>query len=315
VSDISTDSYDTQIRRETNAAVAERRDFLAGLTDGTPAAPADQNAAATAVITDTGAATDRRVEVIRRSSSALAASDGGVTALLGVVADRADATEVRAAALDALRGASFLVGTFARHRTAYRDVLRDLLSDTVPELREVAVATLAQEHDPVVQETLADGLDGNGDLPVDRPTAIRALAEDDHLDNLPRLRELLASGSPDERQEAIRYLGSYPEARDEVEAALRDQDEYRAVRQQSAASLRALDPARFQEVAKEIATDSGDYDDVRTVSLTALQHLGDTEAVYRDGDFLDRVREIRDESSAPQTAAAAQEMLDHGPDS
>ncbi|TCK22797.1 HEAT repeat domain-containing protein [Pseudonocardia endophytica] len=313
MSDTPTDQ-DARLRSEIDRVAADYDAYVAELTSDQGATTDDHIAAAAAALTDTDLPADRRTEVLRRSRPVLVSTGRGIECLLQVVGERANASSLRLDALAALRAAAFFVDTFEPYLTAYRDVLRDLLTDDDADLRRRAVSTLANEHDPVLQEMLADGLDGNGDLPVDRPTAIRALAEDDHLDNLPRLRELLASDSPDERQEAIRYLGSYPDARDEVEAALRNQDEYRAVRQQSAASLRALDPDRFQEVAKEIAVDSGDYDDVRTVSLSALQHLGDTEAVYQDGAFLDRVREIRDDASAPHAAAAAQEMLDRGPD-
>lgn len=312
MSDTPTDQ-DARLRSEIDRAAAEYDAYVAELTADPAADTDDHIAAAVAALTDTDLPADRRAEVLRRSRPVLVSTGRGIDCLLRVVGERANDPALRTAALAGLRAAAFFVDTFAPYRTAYRDLLRDLLTDDVAGLRKRAVSTLANEHDPVLQQTLTEGLDGAGTLPVDRATAIRALAEDDHLDNVPRLRELLGSDSPDERQEAIRHLASYPEARGIVEAALRDRDEYRAVRQQGAASLRALDPDRFREVAKEIAADAGEHDDVRTVSLTALQHLGDTEQVYGDDAFLDRVREIRDEGAAPQAAAAARTMLDRRP--
>ena len=312
MSDTPTDE-DARIRSEIDRAATDHDAYVSELTGSEDAGTAEHLDAAIAALTDSGRPTDRRAEVLRRSRSVLISSDSGVDCLIRGVGDSGADPSLRGAALGALRAAAFFVDVFAPHRTAYLDLLRTLLTDADAGLRERAVSTLATEHDPVLQESLAAGLDGEGTLPVARATAIRALAEDDHLDNVPRLRELLASDSPDQRQEAIRYLGSYPEARETVEAGLRDQDEYRGGRQQGAASSRALDPERFQQVAKEIAADSGDYADVRAVSLTALEHLGDTQRVFRDDAFLDQVREIRDEGAAPQAAAAARDMLDGGP--
>ena len=163
---------------------------------------------------------------------------------------------------------------FRPHEQAYQQALRNLVTDPEPRLRERAVAILAVRHDPEVQQLLLAGLQGKGTLPVERGRAIQLLAEDDHLDNLPWLRELYGSGSDEARQEAVRLMGSYPAAAETLESVLRNKDEAAEVRQQSAASLRNLAPARFETAARDIAGDETEHPDVRATSAQAVEHLG-----------------------------------------
>lgn len=266
-----------------------------------------------AVLTDTTQPPATRIEVLSRLAASLSRSDEGIEVLLGIVRGRDDDPGVRAAALAVLGSAAFQVARFRPFRRAYDDVLHDLVDDPVPALRETAVTTLAQGRDPVVQERLLAGLRGDRPLPVDRELAVRLLAEDDHLDVLPLLQDMYREGSPDARQEAVRFMGSHPDARETLEGILRDKTESPEVRQQSAASLRYLAPESYEATAKEIATDSEDDPDVRTASLTALQHLGDPEQVYGDAEFVGRVEAISREEPASPVAEVARELLDRRP--
>jgi hypothetical protein len=108
-------------------------------------------------------------------------------------------------------------------------------------------------------------------------------------------------------------MGSYPAARTTLEGILRDKSESTSVRQQSGASLRQLAPDRFDTVAKEISTDATDDPEVRTASLRVLQHLGDTARVYADTDFVNRVRDVSSDQSAPEVAEVARELLEQRP--
>lgn len=151
-----------------------------------------------------------------------------------------------------------------------------------------------------------------GPLPVERGRAIQLLAEDDHLDNLPWLEELNKSDSEDARQEAVRLMGSYADAAETLEGVLRDKGETAQVRQQSAASLRNLAPERFEDVAKEIATDTADDPEVRTACLHTLQHLGDRGRVYGDAEFVGRLEDVGRDESAPQVAQGARNLIEYG---
>jgi HEAT repeat protein len=265
------------------------------------------------VLTDATLPPESRVAVLRRLAAVLSRRPEYIETLLRIVRDRDDDPAVRDEALRVLGSAAFQVARFTPHRQDYEDALHDLIDDPVPALREQSVTVLAQEHDPVVQETLLAGLRGERELPVEREEAIFLLAEDDHLDNLPWLRELYRSGSPEVREQAVRFMGSYPQARTTLEEILRDKSEPSGVRQQSAASLRSLDPDRFEQVAKQVVTDATDYPEIRVASLTALQHLGDPDRVRADSAFTDRVRELRADASSPEVAEVARDFLEQDP--
>ena len=251
-----------------------------------------------------------RTEVLQRFAASITRSDEYITAMLAIVRDQAERVPaVRATALNVLGSAAFQVARFQAHRSAYDAVLHDLVTDPETRLREVAITELAVSHDPDVQQTLLDGLNGAGALPVARDRAIQLLAEDDHLDNLPWLRELYDQGSDDARQEAVRLMGSYPSAVEQLEVVLRDRAESTQVRQQSAASLRHLDRRRFELVAKAIAIDEDEEPDVRATSLHTLRHLSDNATLHGDAKFMERLRAIGSDGSAPDLARCAREIL------
>jgi hypothetical protein len=284
-----------QLQQQVAAAGEEHDRYMASLQQA--AGPQHEMAAvdpALAVLGDRAQPEERRLEVIRRAAVGMAAWDQYVVVLLTIAGDRDEPPELRMVALQTLGAAAFEVLRFRPHEDDYRSMLRTLAGDPDGALREAAVSTLAVQHDREIQQVLIAGLEGRGELPVGRERAISLLAEDDHLDNLPWIEELY--GSPDEpaRVEAVRLMGSYTAARDTLEAVARDRDESAQVRLQSAASLRNLDAAASDAVAKEIAVDPAEDPAVRTASLTALHHLGD---VYDDDAFVQRLQSVSEEGS------------------
>jgi hypothetical protein len=270
---------------ELRAAEAERDSFLSKLEEVAPKSEAAQAGAealaaraeeppALTVLRDKTQPAAARLEVIEHLGLRIAGFGETVEALLGIVEDTEDEADVRLAALWLLGSAAFQVVRFRPYQQSYQQALRNLVGDRDARLRDAVVSILAGQHDPEVQQVLITGLEGAGTLPVERERAIQLLAEDDHLDNLPWLKELYESGSDDARQEAVRLMGSYPDAAETLESILRDKDESSAVRQQSAAALRNLAPERFETVAKEIAADESDHPDVRATSAQAVEKLG-----------------------------------------
>lgn len=325
MSEQAAERLEEELRREVSEAQAAHSQYLSELAATAEASRAARSSRgeilrgdvdedpAMSVLTDTSLPDEPRVEVLQQLGPSLSRRDEFIEALLAIVKDRNDSPVVREATLQALGSAAFQVVRFRPHQRAYNDALHDLVADPVPALREAAVSILAQEHDPVVQETLLEGLRGDGPLPVERERAILLLAEDDHLDNLPWLQELYRSGSEGAREQAVRFMGSYPAAQTTLEGILRDKSESTGVRQQSGASLRYLAPDQFEAIAKEISTDTTDDPEVRTASLSTLQHLGDTARVYADTEFVNRVRDVSSDESAPQVAQVARELLEQRP--
>jgi HEAT repeat protein len=322
VSEPTVDSLAEELRREVSEAQTSREEYLSRLESATRQRSVSGEESiggggdgdpVLALLTDRTQSEDARLELLRRLAAVLSRRDDYIEGLLAVVRDQDDAPAVREAALRVLASAAFQVDRFTPHQQAYDEALHDLVGDPLSALRQRAVSILAQRHDPVVQETLLAGLRGDRPLPVDRELAVRLLAEDDHLDVLPLLLEMYRTGSPDAKQEAVRFMGSHADARETLEGILRNKSESAQVRQQSAASLRYLAPESYEATAKEIATDTDDDPDVRTASLTALQHLGDPERVYGDADFVGRVEAISREESASPVAEVARELLDRRP--
>ena len=313
-----------QLRRELEEAEADRSRYLSRLVDVAAGGrgersgpvPADVlESPAMLVLADRSQPDAERIELMRRLGASLSRDPGYIEALLTIVTDRDDSPDVRTAALRLLGSAAFQVVRFRPHRTAYLDALRELIDDPVPGLRHTAVSVLARENDDVVQQVLLDGLRGDRPLPVDRALAIELLAEDDHLDNLPRLQEFYRSDDEGDRVSEVRYMGSYPAAQDDLESVLRDKRESASVRQQSAASLRLLAPERFEAVAKEISVDTDDDPAVRAACLQTLNHLGDATTVYGDAEFVNRVAEVGRGDAAPEVAKAARDLVEQQPDS
>jgi HEAT repeats len=284
-----TESAAEKLKREMEAdlraAESERDSFLSKLEEIAPEsvaahAEAEERAVraeeppALTVLRDKTQPVATRLEVIDHLGLPIAGFGETVDALLAIVQDTEDDADVRLAALWLLGSAAFQVVRFRPYQQAYQQALRNLVGDPDARLRDAAVSILAGQHDPEVQQVLLTGLKGTGTLPVERERAIQLLADDDHLDNLPWLEELYESGSDDARQEAVRLMGSYPEAAETLETILRNKEESSEVRQQSAASLRNLAPERFETVAKEIAADETDHPDVRATSAQAVEHLG-----------------------------------------
>ena len=306
-----------EMERQMSAAAESRDRFLSQLSETASASAGLESVGeepAMTVLKDTSLPEETRVEVIARLGAGITRRDDYIEVLLAIVQDAGDAAPVRAAALQALGSAAFQVARFRPHEQAYQRALRNLAGDQDASLREAAVAILAAHHDPEIQQTLRAGLEGRGPLPVGREQAIQLLAEDDHLDNLPLLRELYEGGAEDARQEAVRLMGSYASASDTLAGVLRDKGETAEVRQQAAASLRNLAPERFEALAKEIATDSSDDPDVRRASLHTLQHLGDSERVHRDAEFISRLETVGGEESAPDVAQGARDFIERLPD-
>lgn len=314
-----------QLKRELEAALdareARHEAFISEVAASASASRAsargelaDDEEPALVVLHDKTLPADKRVDVLWRLSAEITRRDDYIEALLDIVQDGNDDDAVRSVALQVLGAAAFQVARFRPHAQAYEQALRNLVSDDDARLRDAAVDRLAVTHDPEVQQVLLAGLKGEGPLPVPRGRAIELLADDDHLDNLPWLEELYETGSDAQRQEAVRLMSAYPAARETLERVLRDKDEATQVRQQSAASLHNIAPEHFEDVAKEVATDTEDYAEIRTVSLLTLQHLADSERVLGDGRFLDRLQDVAADAGESPVAEHARNLIERRPD-
>lgn len=292
------------LRRAIASARDDHERYLTHLAEAGGIKDQPRAANAPVVVANTALADETRIEVLRRMSATLGGRGEHIETLMTVVGDGDDSPAVRAAALDLLAAAAFQVALFAPYRGRYEDLLRTLLTDPVEDLRRFAAGTLALAHDPQLQDVLERGLRYEETLPVERHHAIRMLAADDHRDNRRWLDELYRDGDEAARLDAVRYLGSYSDAGDDLERVLRDGNESTVVRQQAGASLRYLAPERFGAVAKEIALDATDDPEVRVACLTTLRYFG-----ADDTDFVERVRALSEGEG--EVAQAARGLVEH----
>jgi hypothetical protein len=158
---------------------------------------------------------EARIKAIASLPLAPTKLSGDVSLLLATLRNRAEPTEVRAAALNALKAVSFLGPRFAPFRPEYMQVLREIVSDAAPALREDVLEALAMEKDAHAQDLLLRGLKDPEAALVSPAKAIQLLGYDVHADFAPLLRDVLQRESDQAtKEEAVRLLASDPGSRE-----------------------------------------------------------------------------------------------------
>jgi hypothetical protein len=223
---------------------------------------------------------------------------------LALLRDTSEPAPLRWAALTLLRAGTFLGPLFAARRAEFLDTLRGVVDDPDPALRDQALEILAQEKDDYAQRRLVEGLQHPPRALVSPERAIQFLSYDVHAEHYPMLRELARQPpSPLARLESIRVLGSDPNAKDLLMEILTDRRENSETRAASAASLQALAPDEFAELARRVALDEGEDPGLRAVSISALdQDAGST--VPEDPEFVERIKTLGTASSGELQRAA-----------
>lgn len=218
---------------------------------------------------------------------------GDVGLLLATLRNAAEPTEVRVAALNALKAASFLGPRFAPFRAEFLEVLRDIVTDAKPAFREDILEALAMEKDAYAQDLLLRGLKDPGAALVPPAKAIQFLGYDVHADFAPVVRDILQRESdPATKEEAVRLLASDPGSQGLIADLLKDKSQSGAIRALSATALQVLDPQSFEGAAREIVADDDEDDDLRATCLGALTHIRDYQQTRSDPDFLQRVEKL-----------------------
>lgn len=238
---------------------------------------------AVAVATDKKKPAEERLEALALVPLAVGGKDENLRAVIETLRDANEAVEVRMAALQSLQAASFRVEAFEPVRGDYRAALRKIATDANPELRQRALELLAQEKEGFAQKKLLEGLQDPDKALVPPEKALQLLSYDVHADAYKHARRIVENPpNPLAKREALRLLAADPSAIPTFEKVLLDKNELRENRQLAASALHAADPTKMQALARNIVVDSGDYDDIRATSLTALTQFGDKAAVAAD---------------------------------
>ncbi|KFX28240.1 hypothetical protein [Ralstonia solanacearum] len=229
--------------------------------------------------------------------------------VVGLVKDAAADATLRSNALSQLQAATFEPSAFAPYRAAYMTALRSLRRDPDMDIRQRVFGLLAREQDADTQALLLAGLDGTQDALLPPEKALQLLSYDPHAGAYEVARKIeKAPPNALARREALRVLAADAESVDRFADVLQDKKEPTEVRQIAAGALNHLAPKRMQAIAREMALDDSESDDLRTVSLTALAHFGDPGALTADAQLQAHVKKITEGDGSTGLQAAAEQF-------
>ena len=252
-------------------------------------------------------AVPERVAALAQVPLAVSDPNLDLEAIIKVLGDVDEPTEVRTAALESLQAASFSVAAFESNRGDYRATLRKVAQDQDPDLRQRALGVLARQKDGFAQKKLLEGLQNPQRALVRPEKALQLLSYDAHADAYKTARAIVDSPpNPEAKQAALRLLATDATAAPLFEKTLLDKNELKENRQISASALHALDPDKMQERAREIVLDAGDYDDIKATSLTALSQFGDSAELSGDHGLLKGVDLLKASGSVKLQQSATQ---------
>ncbi|MGA9773327.1 MAG: hypothetical protein WBV94_30130 [Blastocatellia bacterium] len=229
--------------------------------------------------------------------------------VLGVMGNESEPPLLRRASLRILQQNSFRTILFQPKRPEYLAVLRKIVDDNDAQLRLLAIEVLAAEKDEYVQRRLIEGLKDPAIALVPPEKALEFLGYDIHGDYYPILREII-DNPPNlaAKREAIRLLSSDAASMGLFVNLLRDKNEDEEIRKASAIALQSIAPAEFEEQAKQIVLDDDEGDDLRAISISALDYFGDKEKLSNDEEFSRQIEQLSSQSQAGELERAPSEL-------
>jgi hypothetical protein len=251
-----------------------------------------------------------RMAALAEASLTASENEDSLQAVLKILHNKDEPTELRLAALKTLQAASFGAAAFESCRGDYIAGLREVAEDPDPAIRQRVLGILAREKDGFAQQKLLAGLETPEKALVPPEKALQLLSNDVHGQAYQVARSIVRNPpNATARREALRLLAADAAAAPMFEKLLRDKNELAEIRQISASALQTLKPEKLQEHAREMLLDQSEYDEIRATSLSALTQFGDAEAVSRDKALLRRVDRLHGEGSA-KVKQGARRFLD-----
>jgi hypothetical protein len=226
--------------------------------------------------------------------------------VLKLIGDPKQPEELRLAALQNFRAATFAMRSTAEWRPTYLETLREIVRKERNAVADRALHTLAQEKDGWALEVLQSGLREPKEAKVSQLRAIQYLSAEDHGNHFDVLRGLARKNrSQKVRQEAIRGLASDPQSRDLLLEILQNRRESPAIRQAALLSLRIIDPDAYQQQAASIIEDEGESESLRAAYITTMRLEGHS----ADSSYSQAVQKVQNESSSKLLQKAAKLYL------
>lgn len=227
-----------------------------------------------------------------------------------LVKDRAQPAELRLSAAQVLTVMSFgglhpanVTGEgmngHREAREALVELFRSLLDDPDVRLQRLAFNGLAPIQEKVALDRLAAVAEGERSAAVTQAQALDLLSLGDYASYFPAIyRGLRATKDDATRVAAIRLLGGYSAAREDLIRAAQNSDESTTVRQAAMGAILSNDPQAFVSVALPILREEGPrVDSLKAYAIQGARLIrsrpGVRFAEFRDGAAFDRaVQEI-----------------------
>ncbi|AQW32344.1 hypothetical protein ACKZDW_02840 (plasmid) [Ralstonia syzygii subsp. celebesensis] len=260
-------------------------------------------------VLDASARLKERAQALAQIGNNVAGDRDTFKQVVRLVKDTTVNATLRSNALSQLQVATFDPSAFAPYRAAYMTALRSLCRDPDMDIRQRAFGLLAREQDADTQALLLAGLEGTQDALLPPEKALQLLSYDPHAGAYEVARKI-EQDPPNTlaRREALRVLAADADSVDRFADVLRDKKEPTEVRQIAAGALNHLAPKRMQAIAREMALDDSESDDLRTVGLTALAHFGDPDALTADAQLQAHVQKITEGEVSTGLQAAAEQF-------
>lgn len=251
---------------------AYRRQYLAELEAEAAAPPPPQPAEVAGYVRAPGRDDAQLAGMLDDLSLSTDTFADAARVLLDVLADDGVATPTRLTAMRRLAGSEFRPHRFAPFNAEFVELLRKLATHHDRELRLAALERLTLANDRYAQKLLREGLEKKRRPLAPAAKAVQLLAQDDHAASRAVFRTLAAGSTGKVREEALRALSTDPKAAALLESVAADKSQPAQVRQIAAMGLKNCSAARFARLARKLALDDSDDDDVRAVAVSAIAH-------------------------------------------
>jgi len=214
---------------------------------------------------------DYRALALVKTGTALLEQEEIFDKVLLLLQDQKEDSRFRMEVLDFLKQSNFIEATFNKYMPKYLNVLRQLVDDPNPVLRDDVMAVLAKKNDEYVQRRLVEGLKIPAQALVSPERAIQLLGYDIHANQFPLLREIVQN-PPNQlaKIEAVRILAVDPDSKGLLLKLLKDKNELKQVRSYSALGVQEFDPEQYIGFAKDAIKDKKEYDDLKSLILVSL---------------------------------------------
>ncbi|MCE7065271.1 HEAT repeat domain-containing protein [Dyadobacter sp. CY326] len=235
-----------------------------------------------------------RVLAVQKISKVIGSNPAMITECLDILRDEQEPSDLRHEVLNVLEALEFWSQTFKSMRPQYFEALYELLGSPVKSLVEDATGILAIHKDLEVQNRLLVGLQTNTEPLVSAAKAIQLLSYDIHFNFHSTVRDILLNpDTPDDvRVQAVHALTTDMGSKEVISSILEDKRQSQNVRLASVAALQSAYPSEFIALGKPVVLDDSDDQEVRAASLNALMFIRDSEQVFNDSDFVEKVNKI-----------------------